>query len=82
MQSNLAKIENSNFCVIKSKSLSNMSGYSRCVRFWFNGYCELNLIPLFTLHLTDQIMLNKKVRQNIQREITDHILENKNEYKV
>lgn len=82
MNSNLATIEHSNFKVINSKFLTDKSGYARCVKFWFHGFDHEGILPIFTLHITDNLFLKKKVRQELLREITDNIIDNRENYEI
>jgi len=79
---NLAKINFSGAHAINSKTLSEYSGYKRCVLFDFYGW-DADGIPLFTLYMQDdEFFLNNKKRKNLILEITDHILENRKTYEL
>ena len=76
MASKVVKLKNYDTYTINSSYLTKLHGYDRCVSFWFHGFDKSNL-PLFTLHITDpEFLLDKKIRQEINREIVDYLLEN------
>ena len=82
MKNNLAKFKEGKSTLINSPSLSKIYGYPRPIRFWFDGYTKNGLFPLYTLFITDELMRDRKIRKSIHFEITSHILDNPNQYKV
>jgi|MDTB01.3.fsa_nt_gb hypothetical protein len=77
MASKVVKLKNYDTYTINSSYLSKRHGFKRCVSFWFHGFDDASLFPLFTLHITDpEFLTNKKIRQEINREIVDYLLEN------